>query len=129
MGGMEPRDVSVVNAHATSTSVGDVAECRAISAVFGDHARQLLHVVSHKGSLGHLLGAAGAVESVAAVLSLRDQVIPPNATLEEADADCSSLVRLAGNSEIRGPVQAVLKNSFGFGGTNCSLLFVKSGTR
>jgi 3-oxoacyl-[acyl-carrier-protein] synthase II len=121
--GMRPEAVGYVNAHATGTPLGDVAECRAIRAVFGEH---LPLVSSTKGATGHLLGAAGALEAAYSVMALVRGIVPPTAGLDaqHTDMTCSEggLDFVAGGSrEI--PLQAVMSNSFAFGGHNASLLF------
>jgi len=111
-----------VNAHATSTPLGDRAECTALRQVV----KESCLVTSNKGSLGHTLGAAGALESIFSVLSLVQGIVPPCANLEEADPDCSRGLNLVQGGPYREKDQAqriVLKNSFGFGGTNVSLVF------
>ncbi|HZP43327.1 MAG TPA: beta-ketoacyl-ACP synthase II [Candidatus Binatia bacterium] len=112
--------VGHVNAHGTSTKQGDVAETRALHAVFGAHATRLA-VSATKSMTGHLLGAAGAVEAIYTVLALRDGVVPPTINLEEPDAECDLdyVPREARDVKAR----YALSNSFGFGGTNASLLF------
>jgi 3-oxoacyl-[acyl-carrier-protein] synthase II len=118
--GVEANVVDYINAHGTSTRVGDVAEARAIRTVFGDHADQLC-VSSTKSMVGHLLGAAGAVEAIFSLLAMRDNVAPPTINLDDPDEDCDLdfVAHQAQQRRIRG----VLSNSFGFGGTNASLLF------
>jgi len=111
-----------VNAHATSTPLGDRAECTALRQVV----KESCLVTSNKGSLGHTLGAAGALESIFSVLSLVQGIVPPCANMEEADPDCSRGLNLVQGGPYREKDQAqriVLKNSFGFGGTNVSLVF------
>jgi len=120
--GINPDDVHHVNAHGTSTPLGDVAETRAIHTVFGAHAKNLA-VSSTKSTTGHLLGAAGAVEAVFSVLAIRDQAAPPTINLENQDPDCD--LDYVPNEARQMPINAVLTNSFGFGGTNGSLIFSK----
>ena len=117
---LRPEDVSYINAHGTSTPLGDVAETRAIHKVFGSHAKSLA-VSSTKSTTGHLLGAAGAVEAVFSILAIRDQVAPPTINLESQDPDCD--LDYVPNEARKLTVNSVLSNSFGFGGTNGSLLF------
>ncbi len=118
--GVNPDDVQYINAHGTSTPAGDPAEARAIKTVFGADAHALA-VSSTKSMIGHLLGAAGAVEAVVTVLSIRDQVAPPTINLDDPDEDCDLdfVPHEARNMEIRN----ALSNSFGFGGTNGTLIF------
>jgi 3-oxoacyl-[acyl-carrier-protein] synthase II len=118
--GLAPQAVQYINAHGTSTSAGDLAEVRAIKAVFGDHAYKVA-VSSTKSMVGHLLGAAGAVEAIFSVLSIRDQVAPPTINLDEPDDDCD--LDFVPHEARRLPIDVVLSNSFGFGGTNGSLVF------
>jgi 3-oxoacyl-[acyl-carrier-protein] synthase II len=118
--GVAPGDVQYINAHGTSTSAGDLAEVRAIKAVFGDHAPRLA-VSSTKSMTGHLLGAAGAVEAIFSVLAIRDQVAPPTINLDEPDEGCD--LDFVPHEARRMPIDVVLSNSFGFGGTNGSLVF------
>jgi 3-oxoacyl-[acyl-carrier-protein] synthase II len=118
--GMQPTDIDYINAHGTSTPLGDVAECIAVRRAFGDHADKLV-VSSTKSMTGHLLGAAGGIEAVFTVLSLRDQVAPPTANLFNVDPQCD--LDFAPNEARRMPIAAALSNSFGFGGTNATLAF------
>jgi 3-oxoacyl-[acyl-carrier-protein] synthase II len=118
--GMSPADVQYINAHATSTELGDRAETTAIKRAFGDHARRLA-VSSTKSMTGHLLGAAGAVEAIFTILAIRDGILPPTINLENPDPECD-LDFVPGTAR-QAVVNAGLSNSFGFGGTNGSLLF------
>ena len=120
--GVDPSRVDYVNAHGTSTQLGDLAETLALKSVFADHAYKLL-VSSNKSMIGHLLGAAGGVEAVATVLSLYHQAIPPTINLDSPDPECD-LDYVPG--EARDAVIGVaLSNSFGFGGTNGTLVFTQ----
>jgi 3-oxoacyl-[acyl-carrier-protein] synthase II len=118
--GMNPSDVDYVNAHGTSTSLGDVAETNAVKSVFGDHAKALA-VSSTKSTTGHLLGAAGALEAVFSVMALYDQVIPPTVNLDNPDPRCD--LDYVPHTARKAELNAAISNSFGFGGTNGSLLF------
>lgn len=115
-------DIQYVNAHATSTPVGDIAESNAIKRAFADHAYRLL-VGSTKSMTGHLLGAAGAIEALFCVLALRDQVVPPTINLDTPDAGCD--LDYVPHTAREVPLTSVLSNSFGFGGTNGTLIFTK----
>jgi 3-oxoacyl-[acyl-carrier-protein] synthase II len=117
---MNPGDVQYVNAHATSTELGDRAETMAIKRCFGDHAMKLA-VSSTKSITGHLLGAAGVVEAIFSILAMRDHVAPPTINLENPSPECDLDYVPNHAREMR--IQAVLSNSFGFGGTNGSLVF------
>jgi 3-oxoacyl-[acyl-carrier-protein] synthase II len=118
--GIAPGDVGYVNAHGTSTPLGDVAEARAIDRVFGRHA---VAVSATKSTTGHLLGAAGAVEAAATALALARGVLPPTINLEDPDPDCD-LDHVACSAR-RADVRAALSNCFGFGGCNASLALVR----
>jgi 3-oxoacyl-[acyl-carrier-protein] synthase II len=118
--GLNPADVDYINAHGTSTPLGDIAECVAVKRSFGEHAKKLA-ISSTKSMTGHLLGAAGGVEAVFTVLALRDQVAPPTANLFRQDPQCDlDFVPLTAR-DMR--IRAALSNSFGFGGTNATLAF------
>ncbi len=120
--GMQPADVDYINAHGTSTPLGDVAECKAVKRAFGEHAHKLV-VSSTKSMTGHLLGAAGGIEAVFTVLAIRDQVAPPTANLFNVDPKCDlDFAPLAARAM---PIAGALSNSFGFGGTNATLVFRK----
>ena len=114
--------VDYINAHGTSTQAGDLAETEAIKTVFGDHAKHL-SVSSSKSMLGHLLGASGAVEAIISVLTIVDQVITPTINLDEPDEGCN--LDYVPHISRDQSVNVVLSNSFGFGGTNGSLVFAK----
>jgi len=120
--GIDPADVAYVNAHATSTKVGDLIEIHAVKKVFGDHAPKLA-MSSTKSMIGHLLGAAGAVEAIFTLLAMRDSVAPPTINLDNPDEGCD--LDLVANQAQQRTIDVALSNSFGFGGTNGSLLFRK----
>jgi 3-oxoacyl-[acyl-carrier-protein] synthase II len=118
--GVAPGEVKYLNAHATSTPLGDRAEARAICETFGDSAKSLL-VSSTKSMTGHLLGGAGSLEAGITVLALRDQMAPPITNLQDVDEACGfCLVRDKG---VPVTMEYAMTNSFGFGGTNASLIF------
>ena len=119
---LRPDEVQYLNAHATSTGLGDLAETIAMKRCFGDHAKKLA-VSSTKSMTGHLLGAAGAVEAIFSILALRDQVAPPTINLDNPDAGCD--LDYVPNTARQMPIRVALSNSFGFGGTNGSLIFRK----
>jgi 3-oxoacyl-[acyl-carrier-protein] synthase II len=116
---MDPSEVGYINAHGTSTPQGDIAETRAIKTVFGEKPK--LAVSSTKSMIGHLLGAAGSVEAIFSVLAIRDGVLPPTINLDNPDDACD-LDYVPGTAR-EAPVKAALSNSFGFGGTNGTLIF------
>ncbi len=118
--GIAPEQIGYINAHGTSTPLGDVAELRGMKKVFGDHASALM-VSSTKSMTGHLLGAAGAIEAIITVLSLRDQMVPPTINLDKPDDECD--LDLVPHVAKAGSFEYALSNSFGFGGTNGSLIF------
>ena len=119
---ISPSDVDYINAHGTSTPTGDVQELQAIRSVFGSHAQDGLLVSSTKSVTGHLLGAAGGLEAVFAVKSLVDGVAPPTINLTDPDPACEGL-DLVPNTAREKALKVALNNSFGFGGTNVSLIF------
>ncbi len=120
--GMAPEEIDYVNAHGTSTPSGDVVESRAVEHAFGEHARKLA-VSSTKSMIGHLLGAAGGVEAVFCVLSIRDQVAPPTINLDNPGEGCN--LDYVPNEARQMNINAVMSNSFGFGGTNGTLIFTR----
>lgn len=120
--GVNPEDVDYINAHGTSTPAGDKAETDAVKSAFGNHARKLA-VSSTKSMTGHLLGAAGGIEAVFSVLSIRDQVAPPTINLDNQDPECD--LDFVPNTAREMKVDVCLSNSFGFGGTNGTIIFRK----
>ncbi len=121
--GLRPEQVGYVNTHGTSTPQGDIAECQAIRKVFGDWADRGLVVSSTKSMTGHMLGAAGGAEAVFSVLALHRGVVPPTMNVDEQDPECKLDVVPNRARELR--TEAVLSNSFGFGGTNAVVAFRK----
>jgi 3-oxoacyl-[acyl-carrier-protein] synthase II len=118
---MEPGEIDHVNAHATSTPEGDGAELQAMSTLLGEHAPGV-SISAQKSMLGHTLGAAGALESVATIQALRDGAVPPTINLQSPDEDVNGL-DLTPNTATRRPIRAAINNSFGFGGQNAALVF------
>jgi len=118
---MNPNEIDYVNAHGTSTPVGDAEEIKAIRAVFGAHATDGLAVSSTKSMTGHLLGAAGGLEPVLCVLSMRDGLMPPTINLDTPDEAAAGMNLVANEAQER-QLEAIMNNSFGFGGTNCTLV-------
>ena len=124
--GLQPQEIDVVFAHGTSTRLNDVTETNAIKAVFGEHARRLA-VSATKSMVGHMIGAAGAISALAAVLSIRDGVVPPTINLEHPDPACDlEYGRLKARHT---PVRAAMINAFGFGGQNVALLLKRYADR
>lgn len=119
---IDPQDVDYINAHGTSTPLGDLAETVAVKAIFGDHAQQV-PVSSTKSMTGHLLGAAGGVEAIFSLLAIRDGIIPPTINLENPGAGCD--LDYVPNTAREQDINIVISNSFGFGGTNGCLVFRK----
>ena len=118
--GMTPADIDYVNAHGTSTPLGDELELGAVRRLFGD-AINNVSMSSTKSAIGHLLGGAGAVETIFCILSIRDQIVPPTLNLENPSESCEGVDLVPGKAKPR-TVRAALNNSFGFGGTNASLI-------
>ena len=114
-----PEQVDYVNAHATSTGLGDIAETRALKTVFGEHAKKV-SISATKSMTGHLLGGAGAVETAACALSIRDSVIPPTINLENPDPECD--LDYTANTAKQQKIRVAINNSFGFGGHNATLV-------
>ena len=123
---LRPEDIDYVNAHGTSTPLGDLAEIKAIQSVFGDWAYKL-NVSSTKSMTGHLLGATGAIEAIAAILAIKHGVIPPTINLKNPDPAIDSRINLTPNVPQKREVRAALSNTFGFGGHNASVVVKKLG--
>jgi 3-oxoacyl-[acyl-carrier-protein] synthase II len=118
--GLAADGVGYINAHGTSTPPGDLAETLAIKAAFGPHAKRVA-VSSTKSTTGHMIGAAGAVEAIFTILALRDQTIPPTINLENPDPECD--LDYTPNEARNLQLDTALSNSFGFGGTNGTVIF------
>ena len=116
--------IDYINLHGTSTPAGDKAEAQAVKSVFGDAASRVL-VSSTKSMTGHLLGAAGAVESIYSILALRDQAVPPTINLDNPDEGID--LDLVPNTSRQARLDTVMSNSFGFGGSNCSVIIGRAG--
>ena len=124
--GLKPEDIDYINVHGTSTPVGDISEAKAIQDVFGEHAYKL-NISSTKSMTGHLLGAAGAVEALACVLSVKNDIVPPTINHTEGDNDeaLDYKMNFTFNKAQKREVRAALSNTFGFGGHNCCVVFKK----
>ena len=122
--GLKPEDVDAINTHGTSTSLGDVAELKAISEVFGDHAKSI-NINSTKSMTGHLLGAAGAIEAISSILSIEHGIVPPTINHTTADKDIDPELNLTLNKAQKRDVKVAMSNTFGFGGHNACVLFKK----
>ena len=118
--GIDPSDIDYLNAHGTSTPAGDIGETVGIKRTFGDHAGKLI-VSSTKSTTGHMLGAAGVVEAIFSILAIRHQVVPPTINLDNQDPECD--LDYTANEARDAKLNTVISNSFGFGGTNGSLIF------
>ncbi|MCW1428124.1 beta-ketoacyl-ACP synthase II [Novosphingobium sp. JCM 18896] len=121
--GVEPKDIDYINAHGTSTPLGDELELGAVRRLFGD-AIDTVSMSSTKSAIGHLLGGAGAVETIFCILAIRDQIVPPTLNLDNPSESCEG-VDLVPHKAKKRPVRAALNNSFGFGGTNASVVVRK----
>ncbi len=122
--GLNPEDVDHINTHGTSTPLGDVAELKAIKAVFGDHAPNI-SINSTKSMTGHLLGAAGAIESIASVMAINEGIVAPTINHSTVDENIDSSLHLVLNKAENREVNVALSNTFGFGGHNCCIAFRK----
>ncbi|MDP6080716.1 MAG: beta-ketoacyl-ACP synthase II [Arenicellales bacterium] len=118
--GVSAESISYINAHGTSTPLGDIAETKAIKLAFGDHAYDMM-ISSNKSMIGHLLGAAGGVEAISTILSVHHQLIPPTINLDSQDPECD--LDYVPHTARDVSIEAAISNSFGFGGTNGSLVF------
>ena len=121
---MQPEEIDYVNVHGTSTPLGDISETRAMKKVFGDHAYKI-NISSTKSMTGHLLGAAGAVEAIASILAIENQIIPPTINHFTDDDQLDNDLNFTFNKAQKREVNAVLSNTFGFGGHNFSVIFKK----
>jgi 3-oxoacyl-[acyl-carrier-protein] synthase II len=121
---MKPEDIDYINTHGTSTPLGDIGEIRAIQKVFGDHAYKM-NISSTKSMTGHLLGAAGAIESIACILALNESVVPPTINHFEDDPDLDPRLNMTFNEAQQREVKVALSNTFGFGGHNFSVILKK----
>jgi 3-oxoacyl-[acyl-carrier-protein] synthase II len=117
--GINPEEVDYINAHGTSTQVGDVAECDAARNALGDHVDKVM-MSSTKSMTGHLLGAAGGIEAIFTALALQQGIVPPTINLDEVDPGCRG-IDLVPHEAREKPIRVALSNSFGFGGTNGTL--------
>ncbi len=124
--GMKPEDVDAINTHGTSTPLGDVAELKAISKVFGDHAKEI-NINSTKSMTGHLLGAAGAIEAIASILAMENNLVPPTINHSVVDDQIDPSLNLTLNKAQEREVKVAMSNTFGFGGHNACVLFKKIG--
>jgi 3-oxoacyl-[acyl-carrier-protein] synthase II len=122
--GMKPEQVDHINTHGTSTPLGDVAELKAISAVFGAHAKNL-NINSTKSMTGHLLGAAGAIEAIASILAMKHGIVPPTINHTVVDENIDPSLNLTLNVAQKREVKVAMSNTFGFGGHNACVLFKK----
>jgi 3-oxoacyl-[acyl-carrier-protein] synthase II len=122
--GLKPEDVDHINTHGTSTPLGDVAELKAISKVFGDHAKNI-NINSTKSMTGHLLGAAGAIESIASILAIEHGIVPPTINHTTVDENIDPELNLTLNTAQKRNVKVAMSNTFGFGGHNACVLFKK----
>ncbi|TVZ26376.1 3-oxoacyl-[acyl-carrier-protein] synthase II [Gillisia sp. Hel_I_86] len=122
--GLKPQDVDAINTHGTSTPLGDVAELKAISKVFGEHAKKI-NINSTKSMTGHLLGAAGAIEAISSILSMKHGIVPPTINHEHRDENIDPELNLTLNTAQKRKVNVVMSNTFGFGGHNACVLFKK----
>ena len=123
--GLSPEDVDHINTHGTSTPAGDVAEPKAIELVFGEHAKDV-YVNSTKSMTGHLLGAAGAIEGMAAIMAIHTDIVPPTINFEEKDPEINyDGINFVFNEAVKAPINVALSNTFGFGGHNASMVFRK----
>lgn len=122
--GLKPEDVDHINTHGTSTPLGDVAELKAIKEVFGDHAKNI-NINSTKSMTGHLLGAAGAIESIAAILAMENGIVPPTINHSTVDENIDPELNLTLNKPQKRDIKVAMSNTFGFGGHNACVIFKK----
>jgi len=123
--GLRPQDIDYINVHGTSTPLGDISETKAIIKVFGEHAYKL-NISATKSMTGHLLGAAGAVEAIAAIMSVREDIVPPTINFKNPDPSIDQNLNLTVNKAQKRTVNYALSNTFGFGGHNASVIIKKT---
>jgi 3-oxoacyl-[acyl-carrier-protein] synthase II len=121
--GIEPDDIDYINAHGTSTPLGDASETRVIKLAFGEEKARSTPISSTKGATGHCLGASGAIEAIACILAVRDDVVPPTINQETPDPECD--LDYIPNESRKVKVERALSNNFGFGGHNACLVIKK----
>ena len=124
--GLNPEDIDYINVHGTATPLGDISEAKAIVKVFGEHAYKL-NISSTKSMTGHLLGAAGAVEAIAAILAVKNDIVPPTINFRVPDPDIDQNLNLTANTAQKRIVNTAISNTFGFGGHNASIVIRKAG--
>jgi 3-oxoacyl-[acyl-carrier-protein] synthase II len=122
--GLKPEDVDHINTHGTSTPLGDVAELKAISEVFGDHAKNI-NINSTKSMTGHLLGAAGAIEAIASIMAMEHGIVPPTINHKVVDENIDPKLNLTLNAPQKREIKVAMSNTFGFGGHNACVVFKK----
>jgi len=123
--GLAPADVDYINVHGTSTPLGDIAEAKAILDIFGEHAFSL-NISATKSMTGHLLGAAGAIEAIAAIFSIVNDTIPPTINFSVPDPEIDQRLNLTFNKAQKRKVNVAISNTFGFGGHNASVVLKKA---
>ena len=123
--GLKPENIDYINVHGTSTPLGDISETKAITDVFGEHAYNL-NISSTKSMTGHLLGAAGAIEAIAAIMATREDIVPPTINFKEPDSDIDQKLNLTLNKAQNRKVNFAISNTFGFGGHNASVVIKKA---
>lgn len=122
--GMQPENIDYINVHGTSTPLGDISEMKAIKDVFGDHVYNL-NISATKSMTGHLLGAAGAIEAIATVLAVKNDIVPPTINFSTPDPEIDQKINITPNTAQKRKVQTAISNTFGFGGHNTSIIFKK----
>ncbi len=122
--GIDPSEIDYINTHGTSTPLGDLAELKAITNIFGEHA-YLMNISSTKSMTGHLLGAAGAIEAIATIMAVQTDIVPPTINNENPDPDLDPRLNLTFNTLQKRPIRAAISNTFGFGGHNAAVVIKK----
>ena len=123
--GLKPEDIDYINVHGTATPLGDISEAKAILTVFGEHAYKL-NISATKSMTGHLLGAAGAIEAIASIMAITDGIIPPTINFKVPDPQIDQNLNITPNTAQKREVNAVISNTFGFGGHNASIVIKKA---